>query len=447
MRRRAILAGLAGGLAIRALPAQARSATLAWPTAAPSRPAHAPKQSDVCFSSRWPRPRDHRDPHDTLAAGRAFHANRLDWCYTTDRAFVARAKASGLGTVGGTVNASLPDTPGGREYSLGRATLQDGTLMAGRFWANMRPGCASSPDYRHIWLAHATAALEAGADHLQMDDPRLNAELVRQGGCRCPHCAALARGERLSLDRDAVRVARVAVDRFYEDVFARLERRAGRAVTVSCNNSRGRTGWPFDKFGFGMAEIHSDTLTPTWLAEFLQRGEQAGRPQVCTLVANDMAATRSAIAWSYACGGHMIVPWDVWPGAGQPDGQRFFAAPADCADLYGFARRLESVLDGAAQVAMFSPADAPLSVGRATPWVSVRADPRRRFMAIHLVRWEQGEAGVLRLDAALLPPGLAATGRLVEPDGGETPLERTARGELTARVAAAPWSVLLFGGA
>ena len=447
--RRTVLAGLLGAFALRPRDASAFIRQLDWPQALASRPRHAPRPSDVCFSSRWPRPRDARDPHDTLAAARAFQANRLDWCYTEDRGFIQRAKAAGMATVGGTLNSVLPDQPGGTERLRGRVADRNGRLLQAPWmpWPGRSWGCASSPEFRAAWLAHATLALEAGIDWLQMDDPRLNAEAVRWGGCWCEHCTRLARAERLSLERDMPRIARIAVDRFYDDVFAELARRAGRRVTMGSNNSRGRTGWPFDKFDIGMGEVHPDTTNPRQMAELFGRAEEAGRPQIVTLVTDDLPLYRRAIAWSYACAGHVIAPWDIWPGPQRPDAPRLFTRPEETVDLYAFARRLGRALDGAAPVSVHAPGEGPVRMPSGEPWVTVRADPNRRFVVVHLVRWDAGTAGPVQIDRGALPRGTPANARLLEPGGRVVPLTEGARGVMTAVAAPSPWAVVVFGDA
>jgi len=60
----------------------------------------APKASDVCFSTRWPRPMNPADKWNAFQAAREFHATRLDWLYLSgqpdrDKAFVAKFKAAG----------------------------------------------------------------------------------------------------------------------------------------------------------------------------------------------------------------------------------------------------------------------------------------------------------------------------------------------------------------
>ena len=59
----------------------------------------APRASDVCFSTRWPRPLNPADKWDAFKVAREFHATRLDWLYLSgqperDKAFVAKFTAA-----------------------------------------------------------------------------------------------------------------------------------------------------------------------------------------------------------------------------------------------------------------------------------------------------------------------------------------------------------------
>jgi len=60
-------------------------------------------------------------------------------------------------------------------------------------------------------------------------------------------------------------------------------------------------------------------------------------------VSRDVATTRKVIATCYACGGHLIVPWDVYMGTGKP---RYFGRPEDYADLYKLVRDHAARFDG-----------------------------------------------------------------------------------------------------
>lgn len=69
-----------------------------------------PQYSDVCFSSRWPRPCHATDTLHTLRTARDFHADWLLWCYSTDTTFIRQAKQTGL-EVQIALWPALPDWP------------------------------------------------------------------------------------------------------------------------------------------------------------------------------------------------------------------------------------------------------------------------------------------------------------------------------------------------
>ena len=58
-------------------------------------PPGAPRYSDVCFSSRWERPRDANDTLETFNAAKSFHATYLNWVYTTNPHFIRKADSLG----------------------------------------------------------------------------------------------------------------------------------------------------------------------------------------------------------------------------------------------------------------------------------------------------------------------------------------------------------------
>ena len=64
------------------------------------RPAEAPPLSAVCFSSRWIHPSNAKDPWDTFAVAKAFHATDFVWTYSLDRKAVGRHQALGTLSVG-----------------------------------------------------------------------------------------------------------------------------------------------------------------------------------------------------------------------------------------------------------------------------------------------------------------------------------------------------------
>lgn len=387
-----------------------------------------PRRSDVIFSTRRAHP-------EAPAVARAFGATRLDWCYTADARFVAAMRAAGLRAAGGAVNANLPDRPGVRTQAEGRILDRDGAPVTApwmRGWG-VAWGCANAPAYRAAWLAHARAALEAGASHLTMDDPRMNDAAAAWGGCWCGHCRARAMTEGADLSRDMRAFARRSVTRFVAEVRTKLDSTAGRRVVLSCNNYRGDLGWPHDLYDFGLGELPVAEAEPDRLAARLRAAEAAGRMQGFTLVSDDVALNRRVIAWCYAHGGLPVAPWDVYLRSTPTGSERFFGRPEDFAPLYRMARALGPLLDEAEDAGV--PPAAAWSADLPSLRASLRVARHRGQALLHLVPWGPEGAVSLRLDAALLAAG---AGEVRLPDAAPVPLRREGR-HLLAALPPAPW--------
>ncbi|RMG84686.1 MAG: hypothetical protein D6714_07410, partial [Bacteroidetes bacterium] len=65
--------------------------------------------------------------------------------------------------------------------------------------------------------------------------------------------------------------------------------------------------------------------------------------QVFSFVSEKPWLIQKVLASTYASGGNLLVPWDVWQGGGKP---RYFGAPADFAPWYGFVRAAAPWLKG-----------------------------------------------------------------------------------------------------
>jgi hypothetical protein len=365
------------------------------------RPAEAPGLSAVCFSSRWIHPRNAQDPWDTFKVAATFHATDYVWTYSLDPEAVGRMKQSG-GNVYLAINSLVPDEPGKSERLRGRILELDGNRVTApwmRGWKGSYWGCANSPQYRESYVAYAKRAVDAGTDGLQMDDPPMNVAAVRWGGCFCPHCMAgfrkylksqattadLANWEIDSVERFDYREylkARKApvgdafagydggplkrlfaafqeqsVRAFYRDVRSEIDKHAGRHVVFSSNNYAGRWQFPYDLFEFGMAELPERDAVPKTIYERFADARVRGKAQLFTLVpkaadGSEAALTRRVIAMSYACGGHVIVPWDVYTGSNSP---RYYGNPEHYADLYKFVRDHSQFFDGYEDAAFLLP--------------------------------------------------------------------------------------------
>ncbi|MDI9583986.1 MAG: chitobiase/beta-hexosaminidase C-terminal domain-containing protein [Acidobacteriota bacterium] len=407
------------------------------------RPEGAPKPSDVCFSTRWPRGLNPNDPHDGLAAAKQFHATRLDWLYTQGKAeFIQRAKERGY-TVSAAVNSTLPDKLGSRDYTIGRARYLDGKPVIAswmRAWG-MYWGCCNSPEYRKLYLDFATADVDLGADYLQTDGELGNIHLPDWGGCFCEHCVAgfreflnnsttgelraemgitdLAAFDYAGYLRDRgtesnvqwrnwkgdprlaalfVKFQEESMVRFYTETFAAIDAHAGRHVPQSGNHA-GPYRPHHRLFDYFMAETYPyrEGLPRLLYHERILPSREVGKPYVFTFVTDDVSRTRRFIALSYALGAHVIVPWDVYTGSDTP---RVFATPDQYADLYGFVRANADLLDGYEEAAVTGPgwtderydSRPPVRVdGPSEVYATVRAKPGDPAapVAVHLVDYSE----------------------------------------------------------
>ena len=292
-----------------------------------------------------------------------------------------------------------------------------------------------------VW-AYAKRAVDAGTDGLQMDDPPMNAAAVRWGGCFCPHCMAgfrrhlkdqaaadelakwgidsldrfdyrsylkarkalvgdaFAKYDGGSLKRQFIAFQEDSVRAFYRDVRAEIDAYAGRHVVFSSNNYAGRWHFPYDLFEMGMAELPERDANPKAMYERFADARRRGKAQLFTFVpkgidGSEVAQTRRAIAMSYACGGHLIVPWDVYTGSNSP---RYFGEPDQYADLYQFVREHARLIDGYEDAAFLLPgvtddrygAEQPLSLPNASGVaVIARSIPGKPAtqVVIHLIDW------------------------------------------------------------
>ncbi len=355
----------------------------------------APKAADVCMRSLRPRPTSDRDPHNTLDAIRGFHVTWLEWTYGNDKAFIEKAHKLGVTYGAATAAGSyLGDVP----LEQWNVVDLDGNRLVPpwmRQWKRPNPwGCANNPEFRAGHVRAAVAAIEAGADVLQRDEPGQNLGAVGWGGCFCDHCmkafpkwlqahadpAVLKRLGVEDLDRFDYREYLRAKDAPVGDAFRRwrgdelkayfvqfqtdstvgfnvwwreqLDRHVGRRVPVSCNN--GARSWTDIQlvFDYCIGELSAAHAQPDHLYAVMREAASHGKTQTVTMplrrnsqeTPDWIRHTRQTIATMYAVGGHIEMPWDTY--LPTPDAQRYFGNPADYADLTTFVRGMAAWLNG-----------------------------------------------------------------------------------------------------
>ena len=358
------------------------------------RPAGFPRASAVCFSSRFKHPANAQDPHDTFQAANDFHATGFYWIMGPDKEWFQEIRRRGY-PYQGWLSTILPDRLFGSTRQQGRILNEQGELVTGPWMRAFQGwwGCLNSPEYRAVYLDYVKMYLDAGAESLQMDDPGENATAVQWGGCFCPHCRAKA----ARLGKSPPEIQQESTVEFYRWMRAEMDAYAGRHVPFSCNSRPGDRYFLDEVFDFGLAELAEGRARPAALYQSVRDAERRGKAQMFTYVSRETSLTRAVIGLAYACGSHIIVPWDVYLGTGLP---RYFGRPEDYADLYGFARANAAYLDGYEDAACLIPQQAddryeqaPLAVRGGAPNLNlfVRAVPGDAAapVVIHCVNTEQ----------------------------------------------------------
>lgn len=343
-----------------------------------NRPAGFPKLSAVCFSSRFKHPANDKDPHDTFRAAAEFHATGFYWINGPDKEWFLEIKRRGY-PYQGWLSTILPDTLFGNTREKGRILNEQGELVTGPWMLAWKGwwGCMNSPEYRAVYLDYVKMYLDAGADSLQMDDPGENYTAVQWGGCYCPHCKEKA----ARLGKSPKDIQKESTEEFYRWIRAEMNAYARRHVPFSCNSRPGERYFFDETFDFGLAELPEGRAGAEFLYQAVRDAERRGKAQMFTFVSTRPPLTRATIALAYACGSHIIVPWDVYVGTGVP---RYFGKPEEYADLYGFARANAAFLDGYEDAAALMPGvpddrydRAPIAVRGGSPNLNlfVRAVP------------------------------------------------------------------------
>lgn len=388
------------------------------------RPPGAPRYSDVCFSSRWRHPKDNKDTHDTFRDAAAFHATRLDWVYSYDPTWIRECRKRGYHFCGA-LNTILPDAPEQATWTKGRICNEKGELLTAPWmpgWEE-RWGCANSPEYRDIYLQYAKRLIDGGADVIQMDDPMLNTAAVKWGGCYCSYCRNKAAALNITFPQEMKAFQDASVKDFYSYVRKEIDRYAGRHVTFSSNNYDGNSGFPYGLFEYGTAELPETSAKANLVYAKFESTARQNRAQIFTYVGNDVAMTRRIIATAYACGGHLIVPYDVYF---HDKLKRLFGKPEEYADLYGFVRANDGYLDHYEDAAIAGEGLIESRYGQAIPmtvdakyvYAFARACPgdQKAPVVIHVVDWRPASRPfVLTLRTASFFEGAPVTAKLFVP--------------------------------
>lgn len=416
-------------------------------------PPGAPKYSDVCMRSLFPR-------GNTLEAAESFYVTRLEWVYLRpNHDFYRKVREKKL-YLGGTLvtEASKSSLKGKNQINLQGKHLTR--------WTGKAQGCANNPAYLAFYVQQARNAL-GNAKGLQVDNVGLN----NAAQCHCTHCIqefpkylkralsptewqALGLGvamdafdykeyllsiqdpakkdksdakkksessngyqwekdgnlpkesdEKMSerskvLRGHYVRFQRNASIDFHRKARREINKAAKRYVPMSLNNGSGSWGELSEVFDYGIGELRRNEANAPHIYHASKKASDLGKHQIFTMPKPNggLVVNRMTIATAYASGGHMLVPWDIFLGPKN----RFYGSPNQYAHYFHFVRENAKFFDGYEDAAAtgkdindarYPKGEEPVSIISSSKGVYAftRARPGEKNapVVIHLVDWSK----------------------------------------------------------
>ncbi len=362
-------------------------------------PEGAPKASDVIMRSLRLHKAQNENQHDTFRALGDFHVNRLEWAYIRDKEFIAQCREKGalFGGASSSAAAHVVMPKGDSDYAALVCVNLRGEPVVPTWKRTWRPPgnwwmCVNNPVLERRYTEYLKSYLDVGAQVMQRDEPWGNYRAVSWGGCFCDHCMEAFQtflAKSTTTDQQASMGIKDLENFNYREMLLQhnapvgddfqrfdggelkqrftdfqmettlafhkrtrqaLNEHAGRRVAFSCNNGCNR--WtPIEMlFDWCFGELSFRHAHPDFIHNAMLEAASLERRQVITMPKksnrDDLQGwhllTRQTIAMAYACGGHCMVPWDVYmPG----DAPRYFGTGEQYADLFGFIRANSEYLD------------------------------------------------------------------------------------------------------
>lgn len=402
------------------------------------------------------------ESRDTLQALMDFHVTRLEWSYINDRDFITKLHSMDIrfGNAYCSVDASSAEA-GNSVYDLAGEPVTPPWM---RVWDPMpTAACAAHPKTADEFVKALSQRIEIGCDVIQVDDPDMNGAAIYWGGCFCEYCVSGFRAylAKQNLSKNALtelgienleafnlrehltglgvpagdhcwrsgkwnadlrnhfeRFQKQAVQDCMEEVTKRLEEKYGRKISLSFNNGSGN--WPFYQatvYDYGIGEYNIRDVEPGRIYDLFGKIASLGKGQVFTmpkghalLIPEHEPDIRRFMAMVYACGGQVLVPWDIYLAATPEGSERYFGTPERYADLSGFIRGAAKYLDGYERAAAYGygildkeahPAVIVDGDSRLTAVVRARPGDKTAPVVVHLVNGSDDQ----RPAQLLLDPG------------------------------------------
>ena len=391
---------------------------------------------------------DRTDGRYTRGALTDFHVTRLEWTYinnlTDAQAADSIKRVIAMGRLfGATINIDVDNKYCNVDLN-GTVIAPEGVLVNPK-----GSGCMNNPDFFTLQTNEFVRNVNVGALSNQRDDPSTTANVWQSGGCFCNYCMekftrwlrqkysvhelnqmgitnpetfnyktylkSLSPAVPVGVDFGSWNGGVLKenfitfLDESSHDFFIRMKGevalQTGKDAPLSGNNSSYQV-WnnsTMKAFDWGLSEMMFSTGTPQQIYSKSNEARKLNKFQVFSTPklryptdfnaddtpiisdADRLFLNRYLIAMSYASGGIMVVPWDVFEQSLGHGPDRFFGKKEDYADIYGFVRAMAPYLDDYEEVFAFgqnltttNPVSGLLSEIPAGVYVIVRVIPKSK---------------------------------------------------------------------
>jgi hypothetical protein len=392
-------------------------------------PDYLPRNSDVIMRSLNFRPTKSTDTYNSFTAMNDFHVTRYEWVYATNLTDAVASQKISEVKAGGRYYGGTASNSGSLPNNYSCVNLNGETVT----WQHMRAwvpaigvGCMNNPNYYQHQLIGWTKVFTQGANSLQRDDAGQGKEIYTIGGCFCDYCmtnfttwlnqnyttdyllsCGITNPSTFNYKNYLKSLGNVPVGDgfknwnggnlkalfiefqtqtsfiFFNNLKTSIQQTLNKSLILSCNNTSYQS-WvqPYSFFDYAISETMVSTATPENIHNRANATLGLSKKQVFSTPKfrsqgelsepARLRVNRNVIAHAYACGGLMMVPWDVYEQT--PSGNdRFFGLKQDYADLYGFVRGIAPYLDGYVEAAAFGK-NMPLAIYQPNVFNSIFPD-------------------------------------------------------------------------
>lgn len=311
------------------------------------------------------------DVEKVIEIGKKVHITRVDWSYIPDLGIPENDRRNIINTIknqGWKFGASLNSATYNTDATLIDRNGNKRITPIYKFSPGRYTGCVNNPRFQAEFSTEVANVLKFAPDSIQMDDTEANFSTTRwidpttgllytssEQGCFCSYCRnkAVERGlDILNNSQKMLDFQENSVMEFYDEFLGLC---IG-DIPLSTNGEE-VTNISADPFDYNLSERTAwGASRPIiyWDVARKMQGENSSltysaQDDLTSLDSNSVNLTngwRYNIGLAYANGINFMLPWDQFLVQYIATGERYWVAPGDLADIYGFVRANAHFLDG-----------------------------------------------------------------------------------------------------